>query len=125
MTRRAYIYFVLTFLLGVIVGGAGFFGYAWYAGHWHQSFDKQRILRHLKRDLNLSDSQVEQLRPILDDEEKKHAELKSRVDPQFQALREEFRNRVREILTPEQREKFNDLVRRHHERMKKAGASSK
>jgi ATP phosphoribosyltransferase regulatory subunit HisZ len=125
MTRRAYSYFVLTFLLGVIVGGAGFFGYAWYAGHWHESFGKQRILRHLKHDLNLSDAQVEQLGPILDDWERKHAELKSRVDPQFQALREEFRNRVRGILNPEQREKFNELVRRHDERMKKAGASLK
>lgn len=125
MTRRAYVYFVLTFLLGVIVGGAGFFGFAWYAGHWHQSFDKHRILRHWKHDLNLSDAQVEQLGPILDDSERKRAELKSRLDPQFQALHEELRNRVREILTPEQREKFNQLVRRHDERMKKAGASSK
>lgn len=119
MTRRAYLYFVLTFLLGVIVGGAGLFSYAWYSGHWHQSFDTQHIIRHLTRELKLSDAQVQQLTPIVEDWTKKHAELRSQVAPQFQSLREEFRNRVSQILTPEQLEKFNKLVRRHDERMKR------
>lgn len=119
MTRRAYLYFVLTFLLGVIVGAAGLFSYAWYSGHWHQSFDTQHIIRHLTRELKLSDAQVQQLTPIVEDWTKKHAELRSQVAPQFQSLREEFRNRVSQILTPEQLEKFNKLVRRHDERMKR------
>jgi len=118
MTRRAYLYFVLTFLLGLVLGAAGLFCYAWYHGHWHRSFDKTRVVERLKRDLNLSDAQAQQLGPIVDDWVKKGRDLQSRVSPQFQALREEFRERVRKILNAEQLETFNELVRRHDERMK-------
>ena len=119
MTRRAYFYFLLTFLLGLVLGAVGLFSYAWYWGHWHRSFDKTRIGQRLKRDLNLSDAQVQQLGPIVDDWVKEERDLRSRLDPQFQALREEFHDRVRKILSAEQVEKFNELVRRHDERMKR------
>ena len=118
MTRRAYLYFVLTFLLGVVVGAAGLFYYAWHWGHWHRTFDKTSIVRHLTRDLNLSDAQAQQLGPIVDEWANQERDLRSRVDPQFQALRKEFRDQVRKILNPEQLEKFNELVRRHEERRK-------
>jgi Spy/CpxP family protein refolding chaperone len=119
MTRRAYLYFGLTFVLGGLVGGWGMFSYAWYAGHWHRRFDKQRIVRHLTHDLSLSDTQVQQLNEIVDEYEKKYADLGAEVEPRFAALREERRNRIRQILTPEQIEKFNEVVRRTNERMKK------
>lgn len=119
MTRRAYLYFVLTFLFGVIVGGAGLYSYAWYWGHWHENFDKGRILRHLKSELNLSDSQVRQLAPLMDEWEKRLAELHFRLDPEYRSLREEFRDRIRKILSPDQVNKFNDLVRRRDERLKR------
>lgn len=116
MTRRAYVYFVLTFLLGALVGGVGLFSYAWYAGRWHQHLNPERILKHLKRELTLSDAQVQQLTPAVDDWVKKHDDLKAQVDPQFEALQEEFRNRVRQVLNPQQVEKFNSLVRQHDAR---------
>ena len=71
MTRRVYIYFVLTFLLGVVLGGAGAFFGTWYTGHWHMRFDPQRIVEHMRRDLNLSDSQVQQLKQIMDETDAK------------------------------------------------------
>lgn len=121
MKRRAYLYFVLTFLLGVTAGGAGIFFYGWHSGHWHRDFDKQRIVRHLTRKLSLSDPQVRQLNQILDESIKKYSELQKQVEPQFAAVREERRNRIRQILTPEQLPRFNELVRRHEERIKKQG----
>ncbi len=119
MTRRAYVYFVLTFLLGGVVGGAGLFSYAWYGGRWHQNLNPERVLKHLKTELALSDAQVQQLTPAVDDWVKKHNDLKRQVDPQFEALREEFRNRVRQVLDPQQLEKFNNLVRQHDEAARK------
>ncbi len=115
MTRRAYVYFVLTFVLGAIVGSAGFFSFAWYGGHWHQTLDKERIVRRLKGQLDLSPAQVEQLRPLVEEWVKKHDELKAQTDPKFQALREEFRERFRRVLNPEQIAKFNRLVAWHDE----------
>lgn len=119
MTRRAYLYFGLTFILGGLVGGWGMFSYAWYAGHWHRRFDKPRIVQRLTHDLSLSDTQVQQLNEIVDVYQKKYADLGAEVEPQFAALREERRNRIRKILTPEQVEKFNEVVRRTNERMKR------
>ena len=122
MTRRAYLYFILTFVLGIIVGGAGTIFYEWHWGHWHRGFDKQRIVRHLKRELNLSDTQVQQVDQLMDDWMKKYEALRGQVNPQFDALREERRNRIRQVLNPEQLAKFNELVRRNDERMKRERA---
>ena len=119
MTRRAYLYFVLTFLLGGVVGGAAVVFYAWHWGHWHRGFDRGRMVRRLSRDLELSQEQVRQLRVIVDETGKKFAELRKQAGPQFEALREESFQRIRAILNPEQLKKFEEQVRRHKERMQR------
>ena len=119
MTRRAYIYFVLTFLLGIILGGSGVFFYGWYSGHWRHEFDLNRVVDRMKRDLSLEDSQVQQLRQILQESGRKRKELQQKNQPEFEALHEETRNQIRKILNPEQLAKFNEHARRSDERMKK------
>ena len=116
MRGRAYIYFALTFLLGVIVGGAGVYYYSWSTGHWHRPFNRQNFVRRLKADLNLSDAQVAQLEPILDSSLSKLRSAQQQSDAQFNAIREETRNAIRQILSPEQMQKFDELVRRWDER---------
>lgn len=118
MTRRVYLYFALTFLLGVVVGGAGMFLSGWYMMRHHR-FDKQHVVRRLTRELNLTDTQVQQLSQIVEDTSKKYSDLQKQVDPQYRAIREESHNRIRQILTPDQLAKFNEMVRRQEERMKK------
>jgi len=122
VTRRAYFYFVLTFLLGVIVGGAGLFYYGWYFGHWRHEFDQNRIIHHMKRDLNLDDSQVQKLTEIIQESSRKRKELEQKNQPQFDALRNETQDQIRQILNPEQLAKFNEHVRISNERMKKQRA---
>ncbi|MBI1941049.1 MAG: periplasmic heavy metal sensor [Acidobacteria bacterium] len=122
MTRRAYIYFVATFLLGVVVGGAGVLFYAWNTGHWRRRPSTAQIVRRLTRDLNLSAPQVEQLKQIVDDSEKKMKELRTQARPQFDAIREEGHEQIRKILNPEQLEKFNETIRRHEERRRRSRA---
>lgn len=119
MTRRAYFYFVLTFLLGIIVGGAGVFYYGWFSGQWRHEFDQKRIILHMKRDLNLDDSQVQKLTQIFQESSKKRKELDQKNQPQMDALRKETRDQIRQILNPEQLAKFNEHVRLSNERMKK------
>ncbi|HTG60101.1 MAG TPA: hypothetical protein VMG63_11930 [Terriglobia bacterium] len=116
MTRRAYLYFAVTFVLGVVVGGCGVFFYAWYGGHWHRQFERQRVVRRLTRELHLSDTQVHQLDQILADTAKSYSELHKQVDPQFDAIRGQARDRIRQTLTPEQVAKFNEWVRQVDER---------
>lgn len=116
MTRKVYLYFVLTFLLGGIVGASGVFYYAWYTGHWHRGFSRDRFVRRLQGELNLSQTQVQQLTQIMDGMGKKLNDLQKQQEPQFQTVREETRNRIREILNPEQNAKFSELVKRWDER---------
>jgi len=119
VTRRAYIYFVLTFILGAAVGGGGVFYYGWYSGHWRHDFDLNRVVDRMKRDLSLDDSQVEKLRQILQESSRKRKELQQKTQPQFDALHEDTRNQIRQILNPDQLAKFNEHVRLSDERMKK------
>ena len=121
MTRRVYIYFVLTFLLGVILGGAGAFFGTWYTGHWHVRFNRQRIVDRMRRHLNLSDSQVQQLKQIMEETDAKFKELRKQTSPAFDNVRREMRDRIRRILTPEQAVKFDEIVRRHEARKGRGG----
>jgi Spy/CpxP family protein refolding chaperone len=112
MSRRAYLYFALTFLLGVIVGGTCTYYYAWNTGHWHRPFNRQNFVRRLKGELDLSDTQVTQLEQILDGSMSKFRSAQQQSDAQLNAVREETRNAIRQILTPQQGQQFEELVRR-------------
>lgn len=116
MTRRAYLYFILTFLLGVIVGGAGVFFYGWHWGHWPRHSERQGFVALLAQELNLSDAQVTQLKQIMAESRGKYDAVRERVEPEFDAIRKETDNRIRQILTPEQLAKFNEMTRRFEER---------
>jgi Spy/CpxP family protein refolding chaperone len=116
MSRRAYVYFALTFLLGVIVGGTCTYYYAWNTGRWHRPFHRQSFVQRLKGELNLSDTQVSQLEQIMDGSMSKFRSAQQQCDAQLNAVRQETRNAIRQILTPQQAQQFDDLVRRWDER---------
>jgi hypothetical protein len=119
MSRRAYLYFALTFLLGAIVGGACVYYYAWSTGHWHRPFNRRSFISRLKSDLDLSDMQVHELEQIVDDSTGKVQSAQQQADSQLNAIRQETRSRIRQILSPEQTQKFDGLVRRWDERRKR------
>ncbi|MGA9056836.1 MAG: hypothetical protein WB763_10035 [Terriglobia bacterium] len=116
MSRKAYLYFALTFLLGVVVGGTCVYYYAWSTGYWRRPFNRQTFVSRLKAQLTLSDTQVVQLDQILEGSTKKFSAVQQQADSQSNALREETRNRIRQILSPQQTQEFDELVRRWDER---------
>jgi Spy/CpxP family protein refolding chaperone len=120
MSPRAYLYFALTFLLGLIVGGTCVYYYAWSTGHWHRSFNRQSLVMRLKGELNLSDTQVPQLEQILENSTGKVRSAQQQADAQLNAIREETRNNIRQILSPQQTQEFDELVRRWDERRRRA-----
>jgi len=119
MSRRAYLYFALTFLLGAIVGGTGVYYFAWSSGHWRRPFNRQNYVHRLKAELNLSDSQLTQVEQILDGTTKKFRSAQQQADAQLNAIRQEARAGIRQILSPEQAQKFDELVRRWDERRRR------
>ena len=121
MTRRVYLYFVVTIILGAVLGGVGVYYYLWYTGriqHPH-GFSKERAVAHLKKELNLSDAQAQQISKIFDEGSQKMRDLQKQIDPQFQALHQETRARIRQVLDPDQQKKFDALVRAIDERHKR------
>ena len=123
MTRRAYLYFTLTIVLGAVLGGAGVYYYLWHSGRLQHpgGFNKARAEAHLKKDLNLSSDQMQQLDQIFNEGSKKIDDLQQQVDPQFQAIHMETRARIRQILNPDQAKRFDELVKEMDERRKRRG----
>ena len=119
MSRRAYLYFVFTFLLGAILGGACIYYYAWSTGHWRRPFNRRSFISHLKSDLDLSDKQVNELEQIVDDSTGKVQSAQRQADSLLNGIRQETRNRIRQILSPQQTHEFDELVRRWDERRRR------
>ena len=124
MTRRVYFYFIATFVLGAILGGAGAYYFLWHTGRVHPAggFNKARAVAHLRKVLSLSDAQTQQIGRIFDESSQKMTDLQKQIDPQFRAIHMETRARIREVLNPDQAKKFDDLVRQIDERHKRRGA---
>lgn len=119
MTRRAYLYFMLTFLLGIVVGSVGVYTYGWYTGQWHRKFNRHHVVEYLRHKLDLSNTQTAELKEIVGEMQAKQREVQQQVEPQFQAVREEARARTRAILNSQQIQKFNAMVKRWDEWRKK------
>ena len=66
----------------------------------------------LTRDLNLNGDQQKQIYAILGDTRARYAEIHKRDDPEYEKTRLAGRDRIRQLLTPEQRPKFEDILRR-------------
>jgi Spy/CpxP family protein refolding chaperone len=67
------------------------------------------------RDLNLSPDQQTQIQAIMNDTRARYAELHQKLDPEYEQVRQQGRERIRQALTPEQRPKFEDLLRQMDE----------
>ena len=120
MRRRAYVYFALTFVLGLAIGAAGMYSYGWYTGHWHEKFSRHRVIDYLQQQLGLTQTQTQQLQQIISSMDKKESDLRDQLAPQFQAIREEARAETRKILNDQQRQKFNEMVKGWDARRKKS-----
>jgi len=121
MTRRVYLYFLVTFLLGGIVGGSGSYYYLWRHGQVQRPFDKHRAEGRLKKALNLTDAQLQQIDRIFGESQKKLGDLQKEVDPQFAAIHAETRTRIRAVLSAEQAPKFDEFLRQLDESRRRRG----
>jgi Spy/CpxP family protein refolding chaperone len=123
MTRRAYLYFTLTIILGAVLGGAGTYYLLWHTGRLQRpgGFNKARAEAHLKKELNLSDSQLKQIDQIFDVSTKRMTGLQKQIEPQFHAIRLETRAQIRQVLDPDQAKKFDEFVKQVDERRRRRG----
>jgi Spy/CpxP family protein refolding chaperone len=123
MTRRVYLYFVATIILGAILGGVGVYYFLWYNGRiQHPRVTNIDRVKNLKKVLNLSDAQAQQIAQIFDESAQKVSDLQKQLDPQAQAIHMDTRARIRQVLNPDQQKKFDDFVKAIDERRKRRGS---
>ncbi len=117
MQRRAALYFVLTFVLGVAAGAIGMFLYTWYGGHWHHPMTRPDFVKYLSKELSLDSNQTQQVQQIIDASSKKFDALHAQTRPQFDALRQETDDQIRQVLRSDQAQKFDEVIRKWRQNM--------
>lgn len=97
------------FALGVVTGASLGSAYRLRAGDRgrHGERHDKDIFKRMSRDLNLTDEQAGQVRAILEETREEYRALRSECRPRYDAARQKGRERIRALLTPEQRQKFD------------------
>ena len=123
---RSVMSIVFIFLLGALAGAllthrvyqqrvAGIF-------RGEPSSMQEVIVNKLSRDLHLESTQVGQLRTIVKETQEEVRKVRQQVKPQIEEILARSQNRVRAILSPVQREKFEKIIaERDRRRMRREG----
>jgi Spy/CpxP family protein refolding chaperone len=121
-SRKAVVLVILVFVLGIALGVVGTYVVtsrveAARAGGSH---GRANALAIFTKGLNLTTAQQQQIEAILRDVRAQYAAIHEKVDPEYEQARKQGRDRIRQILTPEQKPKFEEMLRRiDEERLKR------
>ena len=125
-SRKALLLVVVLFFLGIALGSVG----TYMVTTRVQAARPQATLAHnpahtmemFTRDLNLTTDQQGQIQAILNDTRGHYAALHQKLDPEYEEVRQQGRERIRQVLTSEQRPKFEELMRQIDEDRRQRGA---
>ena len=113
--RKAVLLVIVLFVLGIALGSVGMYVVTTrvqaarpYASLSHNYAGTVAMFTH---GLSLSPDQQTQLEAIFNDMRAHYQALHEKLDPEYEQVRQQGRERIRETLTPEQRPKFEDLLR--------------
>ncbi|MGA8145176.1 MAG: hypothetical protein WB987_14920 [Candidatus Acidiferrales bacterium] len=118
--REAAFLVIVVFALGILLGGLG--THLWGERVWgHQSAPNTRdeIIGRLTHELSLTPEQQAQVTAIVDDTRAQWRTLYAPVDAQKEQIRQQSREKIRALMTPEQKVKLEDFYRRLDEQRKK------
>ena len=112
--RKALALIVLVLVLGVALGAVGhsLFDRRVLGARTQTRTDPPRGVTRLTTELNLSPDQQKQLSAILTAMQHQFDAIRQQLNPQFDQIRDQGHDQIRQILTPEQRPKFEDFLRR-------------
>ena len=113
-SRKAVLLVFLVFVLGIALGSVGTYVVSTrvQAARPQAGRNPANTMAIFTRDLNLSPEQQKQIEAILNDTRARYAEIRKRADPEYEKVRQESRERIRQVLTPEQGPKFEELLLR-------------
>jgi len=75
---------------------------------------QERFLERMKHDLNLTEEQTNRLDKIFYESRERTKILMDLINPELQAELREVREKIRAELTPEQQQKFEELLKHPH-----------
>jgi Spy/CpxP family protein refolding chaperone len=114
-SRKAFLLVLLVFALGIGLGSVGTYVVTTRVLAARPQQDARNPANHMAmftRDLNLNPEQQKQIQAILTETRARYAEIHGQADPEYEQARQAGREKIRQVLTPEQRPKFEDLIRR-------------
>ena len=82
---------------------------------WTGRFDRERYVKQMTGAVGIRPEQMGSLNAILDETREEFLELRKRLNPQFDEIRQRARNRVRAILDAEQQTRFDEFLKRWDE----------
>jgi Spy/CpxP family protein refolding chaperone len=122
-TRKAALWVGLVFLLGAALGGVlgNVFGvHARNVPPQLTEVEKRaQKVQRLTQELNLTLDQQRQVEAIIASVQAQYKSIRDSTEPQMNEARQKGREQIRAILTPEQKPKFEDFLRRLDEERKK------
>ncbi|HTS11899.1 MAG TPA: hypothetical protein VMH00_07270 [Candidatus Limnocylindrales bacterium] len=127
--REAALLVFVVFLLGLLVGGVA--NHLWGERVWGKQDgprqgppSREQVMNALTHELQLTPEQQKQLGPIIDETRVQVRALYEPLDAQHEKIRQQGRERIRAILTPEQQPKFDQFMQRIDEQRKKDAAAA-
>lgn len=80
-------------------------------GRMHGDFKdkKKHMLEKFASELDLTSDQKIKVAAVFESKHKKMLELRDELHPKFEALRKSTQNDIKELLTPEQQKKFDEI----------------
>jgi Spy/CpxP family protein refolding chaperone len=117
--RKALLMVFILFVLGIALGSVGTYLVTTrvLAARPQAAMprDPNQHMAMFTRDLQLTPDQQSQIQAILSDTRSHYASLHEKLDPEYEQVRQQGRERIRQALTPEQRPKFEELLRQMDE----------
>lgn len=123
-SKKAIALLLLVFALGVAFGALGLRlmsgrVYGARTSPRVQSAGDHRVVNRLTHDLDLTPDQQMQVNDILTGMQGRYNAIRQQMNPQFDEVRAQGREQIRQILTPEQRPKLDEFFRQVDEERRK------
>jgi esterase/lipase len=123
--QKATLWLAIVFVLGVALGGV--LGYAFahrtYAAAPMLTAEAKRAQRReqMTREVNLNAEQQKQVGAILDQAQNEYKAVHDVMDPQIESVRQKTRDKIRALLSADQKPKFEEFLRRLDDERKRMG----
>jgi Spy/CpxP family protein refolding chaperone len=123
-TRKAALWVGVVFLLGAALGGMLGFVFAHHTAmaapaQMTETEKRAQKVQRLTQELSLTADQQRQLEAIIASVQAQYKAIHQTTEPQIDQTRQKGREQIRAILTPEQKPKFEEFLKRLDEERKR------